>query len=120
MPAAPTATTFHAASQPEFIRNSLGAKQGSGLVADPAKLAAETRKYYQSMSTIDLAVGKLRKLLEEKGLAENTIIIFASDNGMMIGDYGLRGKWLPHDSSIRVPLIVHDPRLAPQLARCQA
>lgn len=115
MPASPTATTFHAASQPECLRNSLGAKQGLGLVSNPEKRAVETRKYYQSVSTVDLAIGKLRKLLAETGLAENTVIIFASDNGMMIGDYGLHGKWLPHDASIRVPLIVHDPRLAPEL-----
>lgn len=113
MPASPAATKEAAARQPEFIRNSLGGKAGMELVSDPERLATETRKCFSAISSVDAAVGKLRQLLAETGLADNTVILFVSDNGMMIGDHGLRGKWLPHESSIRVPLIVHDPRLSP-------
>jgi arylsulfatase A-like enzyme len=111
MPKAATASLEAVTPLPDFIRQSMGAKQGLGLVSQPEKLQAETRKYASNVSALDEAVGSLRQLLAELGLADNTVIIFTADNGMMIGDHGLRGKWLPYDSSIRVPLIVHDPRL---------
>ena len=59
MPASPTATKEAASRQPEFIRKSLGGKPGMELVSDPEKLAAETRRYYSAISTVDAAVGKL-------------------------------------------------------------
>jgi arylsulfatase A-like enzyme len=110
MPKAATANLEAAASLPEFIRQSMGSKPGRDLVSHVEKLDAETRKYACNVSALDAAVGSMRQLLAALGLADNTVIIFTADNGMMIGDHGLRGKWLPYDSSIRVPLIVHDPR----------
>ncbi len=68
------------------------------------------RKYYRLISGVDEVVGKLRASLEEKGLADNTVIIFMGDNGFYLGEYGLAGKWFGHEESIRVPLIVYDPR----------
>lgn len=47
----------------------------------------------------------------EHGADSNTIIVFTSDNGHFHGDHGFWGKWLPHEESIRVPLVVYDPRL---------
>ena len=51
----------------------------------------------------------LRKLLKEKGLADNTIIILMGDNGYFTGDRQLADKWLMYDTSIRIPLIIYDP-----------
>jgi arylsulfatase A-like enzyme len=42
---------------------------------------------------------------------ENTLVIFAGDNGYFHAEHGLADKWYPHQESIRVPLIVRDPRL---------
>jgi choline-sulfatase len=50
--------------------------------------------------------------LEEAGLAENTIIVYSADNGYYMGNRGLAGKWSHFDESLRVPLIVADPRVA--------
>jgi arylsulfatase A-like enzyme len=60
---------------------------------------------------IDREIGRIRQLLDERGLATKTIIIFTSDNGFFFGERGLADKWLMYEESIRVPLIVHDPRL---------
>ena len=49
--------------------------------------------------------------LREGGLAENTVIIFTSDNGWFAGERGLADKWFIYEESIRVPMIVYDPRL---------
>ncbi|HEV7350329.1 sulfatase [Telluribacter sp.] len=72
------------------------------------------RNYYRLLSGVDEVVGNLVAALEEKGLARNTIIIFTGDNGFYLGEHGLAGKWYGHEESIRVPLIVYDPR-NPQL-----
>ena len=63
------------------------------------------------ISEIDDEIGELRKVLEEKGLAENTVIIVMGDNGHYLGERQLAGKWLMHDNSLRVPLIIYDPRV---------
>lgn len=59
----------------------------------------------------DLAVGRIRQTLKDLGLDENTIVIFASDNGSMWGAHGIEGKWNMYEESIRVPMMIHDPRL---------
>lgn len=62
------------------------------------------------ISGIDLEIGKIRELLKEKGLAKNTIIMLMGDNGYFLGERQLAGKWLMYDNSLRVPLIIYDPR----------
>ena len=49
--------------------------------------------------------------LQQTGKLENTIVVFTADQGMYLGARGLAGKWFGHETSIRVPLIIHDPRL---------
>lgn len=68
------------------------------------------KNYYRLLTHVDDVVGDLVKNLEAKGLADNTIIIFTGDNGMYLGEHGLAGKWYGHEESIRVPLIIYDPR----------
>ncbi|GAB4000261.1 sulfatase [Spirosoma daeguense] len=69
-----------------------------------------TKSYYRLISGVDDVVGKLRRMLQERGLAENTIIVYTSDNGFYLGEYGFADKWYGHELSIRVPLIIYDPR----------
>ena len=114
MPIPMTATSADAKLQPEFLRKSMGSEHGMEMVGDSNALAGEIRKYYRSISTVDAAVGKLRRLLEEEGMADSTIILFASDNGHFLGEHGFWGKWLPYEGSIRVPFLVFDPRLPAQ------
>ena len=49
--------------------------------------------------------------LREAGLADNTIIVYSADNGYYMGNRGLAGKWSHYEESLRVPLIVSDPRV---------
>ncbi len=74
--------------------------------------------YQEYMETVrdytartDLSVGKIRQVLKESGLDENTVIIFASDNGSMWGAHGIEGKWNMYEESIRVPTMIYDPRM---------
>lgn len=67
-------------------------------------------KYYQQIYGVDVAVGMICDALEECGVADNTVVIFTSDNGFMCGSHGYGSKVLPYEESSRVPLIVMDPR----------
>ncbi|WP_020607603.1 sulfatase family protein [Spirosoma spitsbergense] len=74
-------------------------------------LFQETTKSYNRLITgVDEVVGNLRQSLKERGLADNTIILYTSDNGFYEGEYGFADKWYGHELSIRVPLIIYDPR----------
>jgi alpha-L-rhamnosidase len=76
----------------------------------PEKFQHSVRGYYRMISEIDDEIGKLRERLSKKGIANNTVIIFMGDNGYYLGERQLAGKWLMHDNSLRVPLIIFDPR----------
>ncbi len=76
----------------------------------PEKYQHSTKGYYRMIYGIDLEIAKIRKKLTEKGLDKNTIIILMGDNGFFLGERQISGKWLMYDNSIRVPLIVYDPR----------
>ncbi|MCI0641018.1 MAG: sulfatase-like hydrolase/transferase [Gemmataceae bacterium] len=93
---------------------------------NPEHVKKLTREYYASVHSIDRNLGRLMQALEELGLAENTIIIFTSDHGYMIGHHGLLHKgnaaWIvggvngprrPNmfDHSIQIPLIVRWPKV---------
>ena len=73
------------------------------------------RAYYGNVSYVDEWLGRLRATLDECGLADNTAILFVSDHGDMLGEYGLWYKMSFREWSNRIPLILHQPsRFAPR------
>jgi arylsulfatase A-like enzyme len=83
-----------------------------------ASLRERQVREYQTITGIDQLVGSIRAELTRLGLAENTVILFASDHGITHGEFGLGGKALNYDTCLRVPMIVMDPRV-PDRARRQ-
>ena len=75
--------------------------------------------YYAMITHLDDQIGRVLAALEECGHADNTIIIFAGDNGLAVGRHGLLGKQNLYDHSIRVPLSISGPGL-PAGAVCEA
>jgi arylsulfatase A-like enzyme len=67
------------------------------------------RKYHQLIHGIDQAVGMIREALKETGAADNTLIIYTSDNGFLCGSHGYGSKVLPYEEASRVPLIIYHP-----------
>ena len=67
------------------------------------------RGYYRLITGVDDVVGNLIKKLEAQGIADNTIIAYMGDNGFVLGEHGLAGKWFPYDKSVRVPLFIYNP-----------
>lgn len=68
------------------------------------------RQYFEKVASADRSIGEILKMLEARGLAENTVIVFSSDHGVHFGDKHLYGKWSPYDPSLKVPFIIYDPR----------
>ncbi|MFQ6047927.1 MAG: sulfatase, partial [Phycisphaerae bacterium] len=99
----------------ERLNEFAGLKQDSMELADASddKLRLIKALYYTSVSMIDQAVGRILASLEELGLAEQTVVIFVSDHGEMLGDHWAWGKKLFYDGSVRVPLILRWPGRVP-------
>lgn len=66
--------------------------------------------YYSLNTLVDDWIGKILETLEKQGLDENTIIIYTSDHGDLLGDHGLIFKQVFYEQSVKVPLIVHAPK----------
>jgi arylsulfatase A-like enzyme len=63
----------------------------------------------RSLVDLDRQVGVLMHALQKKGVLDNTIVVYASDNGFMWGEHRLGGKIWPYEESIRVPLTIRVP-----------
>ncbi len=74
--------------------------------------------YAGAISLVDKNVGKILDALEENGQLDNTLIVFSSDHGEMLGDHGTFQKMQPYDSCARIPFIVRYPaRIKPGTVR---
>lgn len=69
------------------------------------------RQYNQLIYGVDYAIGMVLEELDQLEIADNTVIIFSSDNGYFNGSHGLGSKVLPYEEAARVPLIIVDPRV---------
>ncbi len=98
-------------SLPAFVQTSESRRRWEKRFATPEMFQATMRDYYRLITGIDREVGRIRLKLAERGLAENTILVFTSDNGWFAGERGVADKWLMYEESIRVPLIIFDARL---------
>jgi arylsulfatase A-like enzyme len=76
---------------------------------NPGALLDKKTKMARAVTAIDMMLGKLRAELEEMGIADNTIIVFASDHGLLLGEHGLGGKTFLYEESIRIPMIFYSP-----------
>ncbi|MCJ8328392.1 MAG: sulfatase-like hydrolase/transferase, partial [Lentisphaeria bacterium] len=75
----------------------------------PDKIKTHIAEYYAMITHLDDEIGKVISALKESGQYENTIIVFAGDNGLALGQHGLMGKQSMYEHSIRVPLIFSGP-----------
>lgn len=78
-------------------------------VIPPNALHRARAAYYGHISHIDNQIGRLFQAMAEYRLMENTVFVFVSDHGDMLGDHNLFRKALPYEGSAGVPLLVYDP-----------
>lgn len=116
IPPPPTAAPRYWEAHPEFFRrNNEGRTRWGWRFATPESYQTMVQGYYRLISAVDRSVGDIRAALRRLGLEENTVIVFMSDNGFFLGEHGLADKWYGYEPSVRVPLILHDPRLPASL-----
>lgn len=115
LPAETGSDSFFESRFPEIFANGENRERWRWRYETPEKFQQMVKGYYRLLSDIDRMVGRIRKDLARLGLADNTVIIYMGDNGYFLGERGFAGKWTMHELSIRVPLIVYDPRLAEDL-----
>jgi len=115
---------FFLAVAPGPPHDPYGAPEQYMRMYDPAKLAMrpnwkqapktpgpkEIAAYYAAVTAIDDQIGRLMQALDELRLSEDTVFLFSSDHGDMLGSHGLPLKRKPWEESIRVPGIVRYPR----------
>ncbi len=96
---------------PKPVRDGFNRVRWTWRYDTPEKYQHSVKGYYRMIKGIDLEIAKIRKKLKETGQDKNTVIILMGDNGYFLGERQMAGKWLMYDNSIRVPLIVYDPRV---------
>jgi len=74
-----------------------------------AGLRKRLAAYYALVDHTDAQIGRILDTLDELGMTEDTLIVFASDNGLGLGSHGLVGKQNIYEHSVKVPLILSGP-----------
>ncbi|QGP79432.1 sulfatase-like hydrolase/transferase [Sphingobium sp. CAP-1] len=97
------------ATLPPYIQKSEARHRWEQRFSNDALWQDSVHKYFGLVSGMDRAIGQILDMLEASGQLDNTMIVFSSDNGYMLGDYGLEGKWFGYEASIRVPLLISPP-----------
>jgi len=113
VPVPETATEEHWLRLPSFFRDGKNESRARWLKRfdTPEKYQVYTKNYYRLISGMDRSIGVVLDALRAEGVAENTVVVFTGDNGYFLGEHGLADKWYAYEESLRVPLIVRDPRL---------
>ncbi|MEX2027770.1 MAG: sulfatase-like hydrolase/transferase, partial [Pirellulaceae bacterium] len=90
-----------------------GKKGGKKAKAAPAAIdgPSKMRGYFGCLAGVDENVGRLLDTLDELKLADNTVVVFTSDNGFYLGEHNLGDKRSAYEESLRIPLLLRYPRL---------
>jgi arylsulfatase len=114
VPVPRTATDEHFRRLPPFVatEKNEGRNRWRWRFDTPEKYQQYMKAYYRLATEVDATCGRLVEELRRQGVLDETLVIFTTDNGYFHGEHGLADKWYPYQESIRVPLIVRDPRLA--------
>ena len=84
------------------------------------------RGYFAAISAMDAGIGRILRRLEEKGLTDDTLVVFTADNGMSMGHHGIWGKgngtrpMNMYDTAVKVPFLISYPPLIPKGSVCKA
>ena len=102
---APNAEAFPSYREPDPATG----KQSPGLAANSIHL-----DYMRHVSGADENLGRLLKALDDLKLADDTVVVYSSDNGYYLGEHGLGDKRSLYEESLRVPMLVRYPRMFPK------
>jgi arylsulfatase A-like enzyme len=97
-------------AMPGFLQESMNRDRYFWRWDTPEKYDANLRARFRMLAGMDGIIGRVLAKLDEEGLADNTVIIYSADNGYYRAERGFAGKWSHFEESLRVPLIIYDPR----------
>lgn len=92
-------------ARPAYVNGTVGS-----VLVDQATLRKYVRGYYAHIAALDEQMGRMLDTLEQLGLRENTIVIYTSDHGDMLGAAGCTGKQMPYTESYNVPFLLSWPK----------
>lgn len=93
------------------VKINYGKTKPADLESDYESALGAVPGYFGACSAMDADIGRLLDYLKTSGLDKNTIVVFSSDHGEMLGSQGLMTKGVCFEESIRVPLMLHIPGL---------
>jgi choline-sulfatase len=99
-----------ASGYPQHVQQRIANIQRLG----PQRLRAQQAGYLGNLAFADACIGQIYGALHQLGLAEDTIVVYTSDHGEMLGDHGLYQKFCLFEGAARVPLIVSYPGRIPE------
>ncbi len=97
--------------KPEFVKSKSPLGKGEKFPTFPDRFQERVRNYYRTLMGVDDSVGQILRTLEETGQLDNTIIVFAGDNGFFWGEHGLGDKRWAYEESMRIPFLVRFPKM---------
>jgi arylsulfatase A-like enzyme len=109
-PAPPLSDLEYFEAQPPYVREGENRNRWYWRFDTEEKYQRSMRGYFRMISEIDHEIDLIRERIGKQGKDKNTVIILTSDNGYFYGERQLAGKWLMYDNSLRVPMIIYDPR----------
>jgi choline-sulfatase len=107
------------ATLPKQVRNSIEHNTPTPELSDPAGAKQRIAMYYANLAQMDDALGQVLKAVRELDLENDTIVLYTSDHGEMLGDHGLWQKFQFYEGSCGVPLIVRAPGVTTAGSRCE-
>ncbi|WP_435005617.1 sulfatase family protein [Tundrisphaera lichenicola] len=114
IPVPPTATESHFRRLPPFLANEAneGRNRWHWRFDTPERYQKYMKNYYRLATEVDSTCGRVIAELARQGVLDETLVIFTTDNGYFHAEHELADKWYPYQESIRVPLIIRDPRMS--------
>lgn len=111
LPETVAVTDDYIEGKPMWVKNQRNSWHGIDFFyASDRAMTDYLRDYYGALSSVDDSMGRLRAVLEGLNLADDTVIVFYSDNGFLTGDHGLIDKRNAYEASVKVPMIVYAPK----------
>jgi N-acetylglucosamine-6-sulfatase len=105
----PPNARYNLEGKPKAVRERSVLSKGQTFPPEPEKWQEYTRQYYRCLGAVDDGVGQILQALDEMGARENTIIVFAGDNGYFLGEHGLWDKRFAYEAAMRIPFVFHFP-----------
>jgi arylsulfatase A-like enzyme len=110
LPASMANTPENNAGKPMWVQNQRNSWHGVDYPSGTDRpITEQVRDIYRTLSAVDESLGRIVTYLKKNGLERETMVVFYSDNGYLIGDHGLIDKRNAYEPSIRVPMIAYAP-----------